>query len=323
MLGMARLASARHRFRAALMWSRRAAAANPYSSQAYGLMGDAQLELGRYGRAVATYQRMVNLRPDLSSYARVAYARDVSGDTAGAVKAMKLAIDAAGTPQDAAWANYQLGELHFRRGRLSAARRAYRDGRRLAPDYVLPETGLAKVMAASGNLRGGARRLAEVVARYPVPEFTILLGDIYSAAGRDAPARSQYDLVRATQKLYEANGVNTDLEMALFDADHRLSPRAALARARAEYRKRKSVFVADALAWALYANGRYRKAKSFADEALRLGTRDAMFHFHAGMIARRLGRPTLALRHLTTALAINPHFSFIHAPTARRVLARI
>ena len=85
--------------------------------------------------------------------------------------------------------------------------------------------------------------------------------------------------------------MNTDLEIALFEADHAGpgSARAALRAARAEWEKRTSVHVADALAWALYANGRYREAAAASEQALRLGTRNALFLFHAGMIRLRLG----------------------------------
>jgi Flp pilus assembly protein TadD len=81
------------------------------------------------------------------------------------------------------------------------------------------------------------------------------------------------------------------------------------------------VFVADALAWQLHANGRDAEAITHADEALRLGTRSALFHFHRGMIELSLGRLDAARADLRQALAINPHFSLLHAPEARQVLS--
>ena len=43
-------------------------------------LGDAQTELGNYDKAAEAYQKMVNLRPDLSSYNRAAYFRFLYGD---------------------------------------------------------------------------------------------------------------------------------------------------------------------------------------------------------------------------------------------------
>jgi hypothetical protein len=122
--------------------------------------------------------------------------------------------------------------------------------------------------------------------------------------------------------LATVNGVNVDLELALFDADHG-DPEGALAAARAEWARRKSVHVADAYAWALYANGRYQRASTFAECALALGTRSALFLFHAGMIRLELGDEVGARRYLSDAVATNPNFSVLHAPDAARVLSRM
>jgi tetratricopeptide (TPR) repeat protein len=323
-LGMGILSLARHDFAAALEWGRRARAIDPYEAEAFGVIGDALVELGRYSEAVGAFQEMIDLRPNLSSYARVSYARELHGDVAGAIEAMTEAQAASGgAPEDAAWVASQLGDLYLGTGRLGRAEREYRRGAYLAPEYVLPQVGLAKVAAIRGDLDRAAQKLAGIVDRYPAPEFVILLGDLYGAAGRRGEAEAQYELVQAMQQLYRDNGVNTDLEVALFSADHGLDVEAALDRARAEYRRRPSIHAADALGWTLYRTGRYREAARYAREALRLGTRDALLHFHAGMISFRLGDRTGAERHLSEALAINSSFSFLHRKVAERTLERV
>ena len=76
-----------------------------------GIMGDAQTELGRYDQALATVQRMVDLRPDLASYSRVSYQRELHGDLPGAG-------DRGHPPGPAGWGT---GRVRRRVQRLSAA----------------------------------------------------------------------------------------------------------------------------------------------------------------------------------------------------------
>jgi tetratricopeptide (TPR) repeat protein len=73
--GMGALALARHQFQDALEWGERAREINPDRAYAYGVIVDAQIELGQYSEAVETLQAMVDLHPDMSSYARVSYVR--------------------------------------------------------------------------------------------------------------------------------------------------------------------------------------------------------------------------------------------------------
>src|SRR4029453_11897536 len=57
--GMAALSAARHDFSGALAWGERAKAVNPYNANAYAVVGDALVELGRYPEAFAAFQRMI------------------------------------------------------------------------------------------------------------------------------------------------------------------------------------------------------------------------------------------------------------------------
>jgi tetratricopeptide (TPR) repeat protein len=321
-LGIGALDLARHDFAAALRQGRRASELDPYSADAYGVIGDALLELGRYDRAFDAFQTMVDTRPDLASYARVAYARELIGDVSGAERVMRMAFDAAGSPSDSAWTAYQLGELAFGSGDVGSARGWYARGLDLDPAYVPNLAGLAKVARANGDDELAIARLTEVVARYPSAEFVVALADMYRATGRPALAEQQEAVVAAMHDLATANGVNVDLELALFDADHG-EPDGALAAARAEWVRRRSVHVADAFAWALYANGRYRRASAFAERALSLGTRNALFLFHAGMIRLELGDEAGARRYLSRALATNQNFSILYADDAARILSRL
>lgn len=319
--GMASLAAARHDFAAALAWGEKAVAANPDSADARAVLGDAQLELGLYDQAFRTYQTMIDLRPDLSTYARVSYAWELQGDFDNAVRAMDLALDAAATPADAAWASNQLGELNWNHGRLAESERWYR--RAIATDqtFVPSFAGLARIEAARGRIDRAIESLRRVVQRFPSPELVIALADLYTTSGRPEEAARQHALVRAQERLLHASGVNVDLEIALFDVDHGVDLANGLGAARREWARRKSIHVADALAWILHANGQHEEALRYANRALRLGTRNALFLFHRGMIERAMGKRLAARRDLASALAINPHFSILWSKRAEEVLA--
>jgi tetratricopeptide (TPR) repeat protein len=150
----------------------------------------------------------------------------------------------------------------------------------------------------------------------PLSEYAILLGDVYAEMGERQKAAEQYDLVRAIDKLFRANGVNTDLEIALFYADHDLELQTSLEKARSAYKARPSIEAADTLAWTLYKTGDYREAQQYASEALKLGTRDPLKLFHAGMISKALGQKEQAQEYLQQAVDLNPHFSLLYGDDA-------
>jgi tetratricopeptide (TPR) repeat protein len=177
---------------------------------------------------------------------------------------------------------------------------------------------LAQVEAARGRLPDAialSRRAAEVM---PLPQFVANLGDLLWTAGRHEEARRQYALVAAIARLERANGVNVDLEIALFDIDHGVGLDRAVALARIARAARPSIDGDDVLAWALARNGRCGEALRLSKRALRLGTLDAPKFFHRGMIERCLGREAAAKAWFRRALALNPHFSIVWAPVARR-----
>jgi tetratricopeptide (TPR) repeat protein len=317
---MGALALARHQFAEALTWGERARAINPGRSYSYGVVADALTELGRYDEAVAAAQQMVDLRPDLASYSRVSYARELHGDIAGATEAMEAAVSA-GLPgsENAEWVRVQLGNLLFAQGRLAAAEQRYAQSLAALPGYVPAMAGMARLRAAQGRSDEAVAMLEDASARMPLPEYVIALGELHESLGNAAEAERQYALVRAMQRLFAANGVDTDLELALFEADHG-DAAAAAQLARAAYARRPGVKGTDTLAWALYRAGQPDEARRYSDEALRLGSRDPLLLYHAGMIALGEGDKGRARELLGRALEPNPHFAPLHADRARAAL---
>jgi tetratricopeptide (TPR) repeat protein len=87
--------------------------------------------------------------------------------------------------------------------------------------------------------------------------------------------------------------------------------------------KRRDIYTYDTLAWVYYKNGRVAEAEKAMHQALRLGTQDASLLFHAGMIARRLGKTNVAKDYLQRALALNPYFSLRDPESARATLSEL
>jgi tetratricopeptide (TPR) repeat protein len=320
--GLGTLALSRHRFREALALGRQAVALSPTTARGYGVVGDALVELGRYREAFTAFDRMASLKPSLSSYARVSYARELLGDVRGAAQAMRLAIDAAvGQPEALAWSRTQLGKLMWSQGRVPAAEREYRRALAVRPGYVYAFDGLAQVEAARGRLRLALAYERRAVEAIPLPQFVAGLGDLEHLAGSETAARRQYALIGAIQKLLRANGVRTDLETALFDVDHARRLPKALSLAKAARAERPSIDGDDVLAWAFARNGQCTSALHYSKRALRLGTHDATKFFHRGMVERCLGHESEAKTWFLRALSVNPHFSLLWAPVARRYAA--
>lgn len=292
------IAASKHDFQAALMYGERARQLEPTLIAAYSVIVDALVELGRYDEAVAAAQAMADLRPDFAALSRVSYLRELHGDLDGAIDAMEKAV-AAGTgySQDAVWALVIVGDLHLRNGDLTAAQRAYERGSTLLPDAPIVLAGLARLSVARADYPEAEGLLRRAIEQQPLPEYLATLGDILAIQGRTLEAEEHYATVRAIQRLFAANGVDTDIELALFDADHGGDAEAAYLQARAVHQRRPGIYTADVLAWTAYKSGRIAEAQTHMAEALRLGTRDPRLAYHAAVIAYAAGDADGAWRH--------------------------
>jgi tetratricopeptide (TPR) repeat protein len=318
--GLGSLALSRHRFRDALGLALRAQRLSPSTALTYGIVGDALVELGRYRAGFAAFDRMVSLKPSLAAYARVAHARELLGDVRGARQALLLARDTAqGQTEPTAWTEWQLGKLAFGHGNYAEAGRRYEAALVALPGYVYALDALAALRAAQGRFAGAVALERLATDTIPLPQFVAQLGDLYRITGRKRLAREQYATIGVIERLLNANGVRTDLETALFDADH---GRATIALARRAERDRPSIDGDDVLAWTLYRSGRCAEAHSWSKRALRLGTQDALKFFHRAAIEDCLGHRADARAWARRALALNPHFSLLWTSTARRLAAK-
>ncbi len=316
--GLGSLALSRHRFRTALAFGMRAHRLSPTTAGVYGVIGDAELELGRYDAAFRSFDRMAAIKPSVASYSRVSYARELTGRVPAAEQAMSLAASAAVGEQEASsWTHTQLGLLYLGHGQPDRALAQLQTALTLDPEYYVALDGMAQVQVGLGHLRVALAYERRAVDRVPLPQQVGLLGDLYRATGDPVDASREYALIAVIEKLLAANGVKNDLDIALFDADHGIAPSHAVTLARRGYADRPSVFGDDTLGWALARDGRCREARSYSVRSLRLGTQDALKLFHRGWIASCLGDRAEAASWYRRALALNPRFSVLWARVAR------
>lgn len=314
----AALAAAEHDFNSALDNADRALAVDAYQPGALAIRVDALTELGRYDEQLRALRLADRRQPGVPVAARYSYAYELRGDLAESSRILERTAETA-SREDRIFLLTLLSELDRRRGLLARSGARLDDVQRLSPDHVPAMVGRARLAVARGDLDAATDHWIEVVNLLPLPEYLTELGELYEFRGEDDLARQQYAVVEASITLLDEAGVRTDLETALFEADHG-SAADALVAARGEWQRRKSVHVADAYAWALHTSGRSRAALAPARSATRLGTPDARFWIHRGTIEAALGMNRAARTHLERGLAHDAGLSPWQADRAQRTL---
>lgn len=311
LIGLASLANTRHHFREGLALARRVQSLTPDLALAYGVEGDALVELGRFEAGFRAYEWMAELKPSIASYARIAQAQSLLGENDAARASIRLALDSAVDAETRAWAYVELGRLD--RGELRFAAAARQFGRALAvsPGNPLALEALAEAEAARGNLQRAISLQRRAVERRFSPEFAASLGDLYTVAGNRVAAAKAYELVQRQEQRLAEHGVDTDLDRAMFQLEHGIDLRGSLVLARRGYAKRPGVEASEVLSWALVRNGRCDEAVRYSDRALRFP--DGHRLFHRGLIESCLGRKPAAKRLFRQALETDPNFSPIWA----------
>jgi tetratricopeptide (TPR) repeat protein len=322
--GLAWVYGCRHEFERSVDWANQTLTLDPQNTAAFGLLGDAAVEMGNYDTAFEHYQRMLDLRPDLSSYSRSAHLLYLMGNFRKAAWLMGKAVEASAPfAENTAWCRAQLALMHFGQGNIVGAEQMLEEAVAQTPNNYQVLAALGKVKAGRQDFPAAITYYQKAVAVAPQLEVLAALGDLYRLTGNEAEAEKQYAQVEAIHQIQKANGVRGDSQIALFYVDHDRRLAEALRMVEEEYKTRKNVYTADALAWCHYKNGRYQEAKTTIRNALAKHTPEALFLFHAGMIDARLSDRGNAQRHLYEALSLNPNFSPIHAGEAAAMLQEL
>ncbi|HWD18598.1 MAG TPA: tetratricopeptide repeat protein [Verrucomicrobiae bacterium] len=264
----------------------------------FGLLGDVEFDLGKVREAVDAYQEMVNRRPDLQSYGRIAQVRWITGDVDGAVEAMTLA-SGAGSPLNAeptSWALTRLALYQLQLGNVAESRKVVARSLQILPDNAVGHAADGRIELALGDVGGAIQSFQKAADLSHLPEPQWLLADTLRRAGQTNAAAA------VENELERRGAVEDPRSYALYLATRGRHPDVALRLAERELTVRGDVFTHDALAWALQANGRLPEAQTEMHKALAEGTQDARLFFHAAAIAQALGQSADAERYTSAAL---------------------
>ncbi|QKG56919.1 tetratricopeptide repeat protein [Hymenobacter sp. BRD128] len=314
----ASLSLTQHHFSQGLALAQQAQALNPNSGYVYGLLTDANVELGRYNEAVKTADKMNQVRPDLTAYARVSYLREIFGDMPGAIQAMDMAVKAGYNGlEQTEWSRVALGHLYEVSGKLPEAESYYQQALALRPNYAYALAGLARVAAARHDYATAIKDLSLARATVKDYAFTDELVDVYRLNHQpeeaDKMARESVAMLADAAKQANDNeqlGHYTDRELAYaYLKTGELDK--ALAHAKIEYARRPdNIDVNETLAWVYYKRGDFKEAQKYMTVARRTNSQNPVLLCRAGLILTKTGQvaegQALITKALNTAPYLNP-----------------
>lgn len=209
-----------HQFDKALTAGQAAVAMNPYNAQIYGVLVDAYVELGQYDQAVEMADKMISIRPDLRSYARISYLRELHGDIDGAIEAMQLAVEA-GYPgyEQTAWARLTLGDLYAQYGELEKAEMNYQRILLDRPDYPFAIAALGEIAEEKGDLATAEEKYLQAAKIIPEFSFYEKLAALYQGQGRAEEFDKTIEELKVMLAEDQAAGHIMDLELAHLHAE--------------------------------------------------------------------------------------------------------
>lgn len=302
-----------HHFADGLATAIQAQSINPYNAFVYGILVDGNVEMGNYDSAVANAEKMMSIRPDLRSYARASYLREIYGDYPGAIEAMKLAVEA-GAPGDESteWCRVQLGHLYENNGDNKSAEMNYTIALDNRKNYAYALAGMARIALSNKMYDKAINYYLQADSLVNDFSFKEELVDAYQLTG-------QKDKAAATSKIV-IDEMNINAIGAAFDenighyADRELAYAylkinnydKAVEHALAEYNRRpKNIDANETLAWVYYQKGDYAKALPYMKVALKTNSKNPVLLCRAGLIFQKAGDKIKAKEYLEQAFKNN------------------
>ena len=307
-----------HRFKEARALAEKILARDSDDVMALGTLADALLELGDIEAALEATQRMVDLKPNLPSYARASYLRWLQGDNRAAVQIIRHAIDAGGDSKDReplAWVLVEAAKLFHHQGDYAGAIAGYDQALTVFPDYAPAMAWKARALLSLDRAEEARVLAAKSYQEYALAETAWLWGDAAAAVGNQEEAAAAYEKVVKLGRQGEKRA------LALFWSTRNEETAQAIELAKQELASRGDVYTWDAYAWALYRAGRIDEAKEAIAKATRFGTQDARLMFHQGAILVAAGDAAQGKKKIGAALEMDPRFDLTGAAEARRMLS--
>ena len=322
MLDKASVLLSLHQFAEAKTIGEKALALNPHSADIYGVLVDANVELGHYQDAITYADKMVSIRPDLRSYSRISYLREIHGMVDESIAAMKMAV-AAGYPgmEQTEWARLTLGHLYERYGMLDSAILQYSIALSERPNYPFAIAALSDIYAAKGS-QFKADSLNDVaIGLIPEVSFYVTRATREMKRGNTSKAREMTKEIIAMFADDEKAGHQMSLEMARVQLSLLSNPDEALASAMKEYAIRPdNIDVNRILAEIYYSKGDLSKASDHLKKALATGSKDPATLCLEGLLLSKTGQTADGTKILKTVFMDIPYLDCSYCATARAIV---
>jgi len=305
-----------HHFDEALEIGNKIIELNSYSAYGYGVLTDAYVELGKYNEAVKAVDKMVSIRPDIRSYSRISYLREIFGDHEGAIAAMKMAVEA-GVPgsEQTEWARVYLGQLHEINGSIQEAEFFYLQSLHHRPHYAYAQAGMGRIEKYKKNYTEAIKHFTNAKHSLNDYFFNSELADVYQAMLKSANANNSLKeaismlSVNAGDESESNHGHYSDKELAalylkIYQYD------LALEHALIEYERRPdNIDINQTLAWVHFRRGEYDQADKHIDKALITKSKNPTLLFQAGLIKSKAGKLNTGKKLLKESLNINSYIT--------------
>jgi tetratricopeptide (TPR) repeat protein len=301
-----------HRFEEGYKIAEQARQMYPLNAYVHGLIVDANVELGNYEAALDAADKMISIRPDIRSYSRIAYLREIHGDIPGAIEAMSLAIDA-GAPGDenTEWCRVQMGKLYEQMGKMKEAEMQYIIAVENRKNYPYALVHIAGIKTREKNYTKALALYMQADSLIPDHTFKEGMAEVYNLMGQPAKAKNIADEILVYMEQFSGkdrkeSGQNEDHEMAhaymgVGNYDK------ALEYAVAEYKRRPAnIEVNETVAIVYYEKGEYAKALPYIESALKTNCKNPELLCHAGLIYAKTGDKVKAKKYLEEALKNTP-----------------
>lgn len=303
-----------HHFAEGLETAKLAVSIDSNSAFVFGLLVDANVEMGNYDAAIEAADKMVSIRPDLRSYSRIAYLREIYGDYSGAASAMKIAVQA-GLPAEEAteWCRVQLGRLYENMGEIEKARFQYNLSLAARPGYAYALAGLARIASFEKKYDSAVYFYEQAAGLMTDLGIKESLANACNNAGFTEKAKKlNKELVDEMDKNKKAliadpdMGHYADKEQAYVYLRYKNYDK-ALEHAIEEYKRRpKNIEVNELMAWIYYKRNENEKALPFINAAFITNSKNPVLLCTAGLIYLRAGNVEKGTNIINLALKNNP-----------------